>query len=366
MSATIATTSRTKLPENNLDVLRAIAVLLVLVDHTIESLGNHALPILWLGQAGVQAFFVHTSLVLMSSLERDGAPDASGWIKRFYVRRAFRIYPLVWAVVALTLLLGIPRGLIPAVYEAPTLATIVANVALVQDIAGVPNILAVMWSLPIEVQMYVVLPAFYLIARARSSWPMVLTIFASLAIMAVFLYGTEPQHAIPGLWRVPMLQYAPSFSMGVLAYHLLRRRANNEKLPAQLWLPTIVAAIVASTLVVTTPGAFWIPRLVVCGVLAIGIPLLRDTASNALTRVAHTIAVYSYGIYLLHMPALRMGFSYFSAKPMAVQWAVFAATLLGGCYAAYHLVEKPGIALGRWVLRDRARPVSLEATAPVP
>ena len=38
-------TLRTRLPEHNLDVLRAIAELPVLVDHVMESLGNHGLSI---------------------------------------------------------------------------------------------------------------------------------------------------------------------------------------------------------------------------------------------------------------------------------------------------------------------------------
>ena len=97
----------------NLDILRAIAVLTVVVDHLIPTFAfrGYVIPhtvselTLHIGQSGVLAFFVHTSLVLMYSLERIPAPThwAQAW--RFYVRRAFRIYPLalvcVVAVVAL-------------------------------------------------------------------------------------------------------------------------------------------------------------------------------------------------------------------------------------------------------------------------
>lgn len=102
---------RTNLPERNLDVLRAIAVLGVLTNHTANALAGHALPWAdWMGRAGVQAFFVHTSLVLMGSMEKDGAPQRGGWVGSFYIRRAFRIYPLAIVVIAIVLLLHVPSG----------------------------------------------------------------------------------------------------------------------------------------------------------------------------------------------------------------------------------------------------------------
>ena len=80
----------TKLPERNLNVLRASAVMAVLVDH-LANAANHSMALL--GRVGVLMFFVHTACVLMASLERNPSTFA------FYVRRAFRIYPLAIAVV---------------------------------------------------------------------------------------------------------------------------------------------------------------------------------------------------------------------------------------------------------------------------
>src|SRR4030088_949687 len=85
--------------DRNLDVLRAIAVLLVLFDHVGVFLNRSrgALESFWfIGNTGVIIFFVHTSLVLMRSLERTRARGLRGWVRAgdFYIRRAFRIYPL--------------------------------------------------------------------------------------------------------------------------------------------------------------------------------------------------------------------------------------------------------------------------------
>src|SRR5215475_12688960 len=77
----------------NLDLLRAIAVLLVLTQHLMVRLYiDHVwwIPSNCLGWFGVLLFFVHTTLVLMESLER----QQEGIFGPFYLRRFFRIYPL--------------------------------------------------------------------------------------------------------------------------------------------------------------------------------------------------------------------------------------------------------------------------------
>lgn len=57
----------------NLDILRAVAVLLVLVDHSAKFFGGSFDLLHPLGITGVYLFFTHTSLVLMFSLERQVA-----------------------------------------------------------------------------------------------------------------------------------------------------------------------------------------------------------------------------------------------------------------------------------------------------
>lgn len=63
---------------HNLDLLRSMAVSFVLIDHTSWALGHHTFGRFDtgnLGVFGVYLFFIHTSLVLMWSLERE--PDVA-------------------------------------------------------------------------------------------------------------------------------------------------------------------------------------------------------------------------------------------------------------------------------------------------
>jgi peptidoglycan/LPS O-acetylase OafA/YrhL len=91
----------------NLDFVRSIAVISVVVEHTLLALGVQQIgvfPVQYIGVLGVLVFFVLTSLVLMWSLER--RPSATD----FFIRRFFRIYPLSLTAMAVVLLLHAPTG----------------------------------------------------------------------------------------------------------------------------------------------------------------------------------------------------------------------------------------------------------------
>jgi peptidoglycan/LPS O-acetylase OafA/YrhL len=104
-------------------------------------------------------------------------------------------------------------------------------------------------------------------------------------------------------------------------------------------------------------------RAVFCGILGLAIPAVVELRKSVLTRVAHTIATYSYGIYLLHPIALWFGFAVLRDQAPAVRVLGIAAALTLGCLAAYHLIEKPGIKLGRSIFHQRV-PIDAEPAAP--
>jgi len=353
--------TRTTLPERNLDVLRAIAVSLVLANHISNDLiGGRATPLAeWLGQAGVQAFFVHTSLVLMGSMEKDHAPNREGWIRRFYVRRAWRIYPLAIAVILLVLLLHMPARAVHGTGESFSLGDVLANLALVQSLVGKPYILGVLWSLPLELQMYIVLPLCYLIARKPEPGGIAALMAAGFVMPVIYTLGLN---TIPGIWRLQILGFVPCFLSGVLAYWLLRR-GKRTRLPSQFWIPIILADLALGFAAWSVwPESFTI-RTSFCVVLGVTIPLVADLPSSRLTRIAHTIATYSYGIYLLHPIALWIGFYVLRDAPPIARVGGAVGSLVLGCLAAYHGIEKPGIKLGRSIAHQ-STPLEAEPAAP--
>jgi peptidoglycan/LPS O-acetylase OafA/YrhL len=193
--------------EANLNILRSAAVLSVLACHIIPIFRPHRILFgmdAWeIGRAGVLIFFVHTSLVLMLSLERMGTAHLR---RRFYIRRAFRIYPLSILVCIVVSVAAIPRDFSGTVFEWswPQFAS---NVLLIQNLTGQQNLTNPLWSLPYEVQMYLALPFVFVFLRARR-WP--------IRAIALFVAGIVAAHADRALF-----EFVPCFLLGVLVYKAL-------------------------------------------------------------------------------------------------------------------------------------------------
>jgi peptidoglycan/LPS O-acetylase OafA/YrhL len=360
--------ARTILPERNLDILRAVAVLAVFADHLMV-MGLHVAPGLasWLGTAGVQAFFVHTSLVLMSSMERDDAPARTKWVRRFYVRRAFRIYPLAWVMIGVALLVGHSLNVPGAASGVVSPSTLLSNLALIQNLAGRDAVYGVLWTLPIELQMYAVLPICYLVAIRESRELLLCLVAVGIGVAAVHAWGMSHRSLVPAMSRLSMLRYAPNFLMGVVAYYGLRRRPpSSGVLPGWTWLPIVLAAFATFLWARSVTDGWWVVQTAFCAALGLLIPLVRDVSESAWSALAHTLAKYSYGIYLIHQIAIRVGFNVFPDQPLVVQLVVVILVLSAGCYLAYRFVERPGIVLGQRLVDSAVRRAPLEATAPAP
>lgn len=329
----------------NLDQLRAIAVLTVLVDHLIPTLMYHGVDVpvvvqrltMHIGHAGVLAFFVHTSLVLMYSLERTATNDHA-FIPRFYARRAFRIYPLAVAVILVVLLLRLPDATWRPAHEFGPL-TITANLFLVQNFLTGQSVLVPLWSLPYEVEMYVVLPFLFLLARQPRGARLVV-----VALVASY-FGAYILHKVDG-GHMNLAGYVPCFLAGVLCYAL--RRHWRPKLPGTAWLPFVLLAV-SSYCVAHMDSErliYWLGWLYAL-VLGLAINLFHDSKLHKLNRVCFHIATYSYGLYLLHVPALYVVFDVWG--PSSIPLAIGAFFALTGVLAiiAYHALEAPMVALGR-------------------
>ncbi len=106
--ATRARRRKSSADSANLDLLRSTAVILVFVNHLLLFLGlTHEGEFLRpLGRWGVQLFFVHCSLVLMMSLERQNRLRYARPYSAFLIRRCFRILPLSVLFVAVVSLVS--------------------------------------------------------------------------------------------------------------------------------------------------------------------------------------------------------------------------------------------------------------------
>lgn len=183
--------------------------------------------------------------------------------------------------------------------------------------------------------MYFCLPACYLLARRGIGGTV-------LGVIAAVLVGATVRWA------------------AVLAYAILVHRPRRRQLPAWLWpagLLTCALIFVVLDPSWRTPERGW-PFCLAVGLL---IPHVRELRPSVITRGASTIAKYSYGIYLMHVPALAIAFGWYAGLPQVAQWGMFLVLLTILPVMAYWLVGAPGIRLGQ---RLATPPRALAAPAP--
>ena len=334
----------------NLDVLRAIAVMCVFSSHLLHfSRGQVRFTAfqLHLGHLGVIMFFVHTSLVLMFSLER-AKLNGQALFFSFYTRRAFRIYPLSIVCVLLTYFIHY-RPHLPLVYQTWSHTQLVENVTLTQNLFDGPYFLPVLWTLPLEVQMYLFLPFLFVAFRSRSVRPVLL-----LWIVTIPLALLQIRYAP----RLNLLGFAPCFLAGVISWRL--HAPKRERLPGWLWPLCIflVSLIWFSGLWFSgDPHHQVYFRWGFCLALGFTIPIFREIPFNSARVVANTIAKYSYGIYLTHTTAMTIGFALI--RNHLAQWSAFLALATALPLLMYHLIENPGIQGGKrianWLWDSPAR-----------
>jgi peptidoglycan/LPS O-acetylase OafA/YrhL len=340
----------------NLDFLRSAAVLLVFGTHYFDI--QNGIGAKWsfswhVGQLGVLIFFVHTSLVLMWSLERS---NLTGWrlLAAFYLRRALRIYPL--SMVCVLFAYWFDARWAPA--------NLWQNLTLMQYVffkgkPTFPPTVTPLWSLPLEIEMYVALPVLFLIFRNRSMKLLVATWGISVALACA-----QPRFGE----GFAIFRFVPCFLGGVMAWRLMRER-DRQRFPNWLW-PWAIATVALIWMGATEKYLpLFIAAFGIC--LGLAIPLFREIRSDKVSATVKIIARYSYGIYLTHFPIMLYilrgtshddsPFKVIPPMPLIGHYArpvnaclIVALTALASLML-YHGIEKPGIRFGRTVAQWIAR-----------
>lgn len=184
-----------------LDLLRGIAALFVALHHVTyyftPRMRANMVDLFDPGLYGVLVFFLVSGYIIPSSLERHGH------VRRFWISRLTRIYPLLvlaCAICVLPAVLGVRelRAGLPA-YEPVT--AVLAHLTMLQDVLAVPNVIGVMWTLSYEMAFYLLVVALFVLGAHRRS----ASIAVSLVAAAVLVGGLLPMAALSrtaGVWQV--------------------------------------------------------------------------------------------------------------------------------------------------------------------
>jgi peptidoglycan/LPS O-acetylase OafA/YrhL len=337
----------------NLDLLRSVAVLLVVVFHVAVVWRGDRLPLRplnlsMLGHWGVLIFFVHTSYVLMLSLERQSRDSADTRLfAEFMTRRSFRLLPLSTFTVLAVTALALPVADLPFRLAAHRAVAVPADLLLVQNITKSDSVVVTLWTLPYEMQMYLTLPALFLFCcRRQTALPLLLVWFACVCMAVIWM----PR--LGAFYDMPL--YVPCFVSGVVGYKFACNQP--ATLPFILW-PIALAMVSFLYLGHASVSFSW----ACCLILGLLIPLFRELPDGVLRNVVRLIARYSYGIYLSHFICVWLAFVAFAKTEWQLQWLILIVSLFALPIAMYHGIEAPMISAGvrlvarRRVVRDMRR-----------
>lgn len=190
-----------------LDALRAIAAFLVVYAHLSHYLlrSVRGVSAEWLnaGPAGVMLFFLVSGYIIPASLERHGD------LRRFWVGRFRRLFPLYTVVALLVVALGV-TGVVPLdpLVAAHPGTTTVAHATMLPFLLGGSLVSPVFWTLTFEMVFYLLVGALFAVRLHRGSG-----IAATLLAVAAVVTAPLTPHLVP----VGPLVVAPLLAAGLAA-----------------------------------------------------------------------------------------------------------------------------------------------------
>jgi peptidoglycan/LPS O-acetylase OafA/YrhL len=344
-----------------LDALRGIAVLVVMVSHSNGNVPSlHLGAVFHYGWTGVDLFFVLSGFLITGILLRTRSdPD---YFSNFYARRVLRIWPLYFCLLAFCFLVvpGIQPQLRPTVAEQchpwQTYLFFVQN--LIVPRSGTFGPLQLTWSLCVEEQFYLVWPLVVLFCSPKN--------IARIATGAV-LFSLGLRFAGAHHWFVidtyhNTLCRLDGLAIGSLAALLVPRYDTRLVRKAALWLGALAIAGIAAAILLSIRWTFLgFVSLLFGAVMCFSITLPAFPKARFLAFTGRI----SYGLYLLHAPAFDIVRNQHVRSLIAVTHNVVVNDIIalvcsmglafGFAFASWKLLESPVLSLKRYFEPDRNR-----------
>ncbi len=337
--------------DNNFNLIRFIAALLVILSHSYPLTGNPAEPLSVLagftfGHLAVDIFFVTSGFLVSASLLKRSE------LKSFITSRIVRIYPaLIVAVAFSAYIIGPLFTSLPLVeyLKSPTTHNFfIHNSLLVVEpiqfsLPGTFEHLPVknsvngsLWTLPWEVAMYAALTFLGIISLLtfKRLHPQFLkvSITSTAVLFTVVYFANHSTHLITGPHLPHMIRFAAMFFMGG-AYYIYRQ---NIPLSKHLFSILLALVIISST----SPGniSFFIYSLALPYLL-----LYLSYIPTGFIRRFNQLGDYSYGLYIYAFPIQQ---SLVFLRPDIPTTTLFLSAFPLTLFLAmlsWHFVEKPSL-----------------------
>lgn len=331
----------------DIDGLRAVAVLAVVLHHL-------SAPLVPGGYVGVDVFFVISGYLITRIISRE-MEEGTFTFARFYERRARRIFPALFAVLAVTLVAGYFL-LLPSDYAGTlrgALGTLffASNVVFWRDMAagyfaatdaGL-NPLLHTWSLAVEEQFYVFFPVLLLLCYRYFRRHIVLILVACATVSLAGAALLVQSKSVAVFFLSPFRAWE-LLAGSLLAFHAvpaIRSRAVRE-LAAGAGLLAILVACFVYDGNTTFPGlAALAPVLGAAAVLLAGASGPTFTSRLLQWRPVLYIGLISYSLYLWHWPLIVLVRYAMGMAPITAYIPVLMVASLALASLSYHFIEQP-------------------------
>lgn len=337
---------------NSLDGLRALSILAVIWHHAGTQ--NNAWRLLDRGFLGVDLFFVISGFLIVTLLLREPSDTGAISLKKFYMRRTLRIFPLYYGVI---LFLALFYGLLNRnslfghrfLSELPYYLSYTANFV---PIVG----LRIVWSLATEEQFYLLWPSIetYL---AKYVVP-VLVVLIVLNQFASFGRNTISDLVGSAAWTqlsISQATFTPIL-LGVGAAHLLHSERGYRLLgcfAANRWASTLCLLILVGLATVSPLDISGLTRLLLqlcMTALLVSCVYREEHALRPLLQFAplRRIGKISYGMYLLHIPLLALAAYLLHTNAVSIRlYAVEVVITIIAAELSFRFFESPILRLKR-------------------
>ena len=361
-----------------LNAIRFYAAFSVVVGHTSNNFGDIRTqagdypPLNWFlldPQSAVNLFFVLSGFLITYLLLREQAQAGEISVRRFYMRRILRIWPLYYAILLLCLLV-LPLAIGPnyPLYDI-SWAKRLLLLLLLPNFASALGPLSHLWSIGLEEQFYLTWPW---VVRNKTAFLKIALGVVLVKIMitpAILWIGNE---SITHLFLTLRFECMAIGALGAYLFH-----ARHPILKRVYSLPVKILSLAGFVYLAIFDVPLTEPVILLSSVLFL-LLILYVVSEPKIGRILDTPALdqlgkISYGIYLIHYPVIYLAIYALNQLKVAegplytaLLYCVVIACTLGLGFLSYYGFERPFLKLkDRFAViatRSAARRVIVEDT----
>jgi peptidoglycan/LPS O-acetylase OafA/YrhL len=350
------------------DALRGLAIIWIVIYHMTVHGFKQTLNIpIWITPyvqdatyGGVFLFFITSAFLLcytMTIHQIESKPLIS-----FYIRRFFRIAPLFYAFLIYQVLLdALKLGRTHSIFE------IAVNIFFVFNIIPGMNygIVWASWFMGVIMLFYLFFPLFH--KFFNDTWKTATFIIWSILIAYIFQFAINFSPAVFNTsfnyYRCSFLRNLPLFAFGMFSFYLLRmpfmQKLNIKVVGIFLLGTALLSYVYLLNGMFNILDPYYI-RGIILTALVVGLAL--NPLKIVVNKITTFLGKISYSMYLCHPPLIILlnplyQHIYILQIPLLLKFLLCAGVTItltvGVSFITYRFIEKPGIRLGKKLLKSR-------------